>query len=120
MSERRQFLRLPATLAAKYRIPPSWDMAPTTTATIGGGGASVLIPQCLPYGAEVEIELTLPAAQQPIRFTTQVAWCDAQHSAASRPHQVGLEIVDIREQDHRLLTHYCLQHGGTLDQPPAA
>ncbi|MBI3087302.1 MAG: PilZ domain-containing protein [Candidatus Omnitrophica bacterium] len=121
MDERRQFLRVDAAVAVHYRLRESPERHLTTTVDVGGGGVCLLVPEPLPRGAYVEVELTLPGEPRAIPFTAQVAWCDPAPPPGKTRCRAGLEILFIARQEHDRLSRYCLKKlGGLPPRPPDA
>ena len=103
----RRFLRVDVKLPVTYRDPASTEAKPSITRDVGGAGICLLTNEEFPKGTKLEVELELPGAEQPIRFTGEVVWC---RSNPQRPRSffAGMSFVTIKPEDHQAVMRYCV------------
>ena len=81
------------------------------TKDIGGGGLRFSTEAGLPVGTPLEVEMTLPDGDAPIRFTVEVVrsrLLEAQRGSARTPPpaETAVRIITIDPKAHRLLMQY--------------
>ena len=113
MEERRQYVRLPATLKVDYTVLPRTTQTDSATKDVGGGGVRVIVQERVAPGTLLRVELTIPG-QSPIPFTGEVVWSDQYKVStalrAELSYEVGVRIVEVSPADRELLKRYVAQN----------
>ena len=116
--EQRQSLRAHSRLTASIKLHPTGEVGTALTKDISGSGVCLLTEQPIEVGTPVEVEVTLPDSEKPVRFLGQVMWSRAVGGADQRqppaPGQppmaaeTGLRFVSVDPKDRTLLVQYAM------------
>ena len=101
-TERRQFPRIPHACEAKYRVWGNFMEGWTEVSilNVSAGGARFRCGELLPAGAQLEMQLWLPADPAPITVRGKVAWSKM---LAAKVAENGVEFLDVTpEQGARI------------------
>lgn len=93
MKERRQFHRVPLSLAVKLRDTDAKETE-AFTITLGAGGVFVQVFNPLPLEHEVTIEMHLPWDEEKTLLTGKVVWTRKEY-VDEQPPGMGLKFVNI-------------------------
>lgn len=103
-NNRRQFKRV--TLKTSVDLQSSTNFYSGLSNDISEGGLFVATYNLLPGGTEMEIIFSLPDKGQPIRALARVMWI-REHLPDSDGHPgMGLEFVELREEDRRRIVNF--------------
>jgi len=112
-NERRSNSRVPVELSVKLRLPDGRTSSSDTIGNVSLGGVFIAMPTPLAFGAELELEFTLPVAPRSIRCRGFVVWSSKTHPERC-PGQsgIGVRLMDIGIPEMRILNEFI---AGRLD-----
>ncbi len=107
MDERRSNSRVPVELSVKLRLRDGRTGESDTIGNISLGGVFIEMPEPLAFGAELELEFTLPVAPRMIRCRGFVVWSSKTHPERC-PGQsgIGVRLMDIGITEMRILNEF--------------
>jgi Tfp pilus assembly protein PilZ len=121
---RRAFIRKRVQFALKLRNlthPTESEKAPTgnyfIAREISGGGMSLETFVAIAQADEVQVEFTLPGETRKLLLNARVRWCASVRAKSTKGgaemnlNRIGLEFLDLNQDDQRYLTNYL---GGTF------
>ena len=120
MEERRQFVRLDTRLEISYTVLPAEQAKHGVTKDIGGGGICLFAEKSLPPGTRLQVAMTLPGREAPVRFTAEVVWTEQYEVIGKeerrRSVEIGGRFLESAPKDQEaVLQHVIL----SLKPPPA-
>ena len=102
--ERRRYIRIEVPLDVVIR-GDGWEEE-IHTKNISPIGLSFQISRELDRSKNLEIEIHLPASDEPIRLWGKIAWQERASIEDNAPYNVGVEITDIEETKKNTLLKY--------------
>lgn len=91
MDERRRFVRLDTRIEASYSVLSKGRAARVVTKNVSAGGICLFLEEEIAPGTRLQVDLTLPDRKKPVRFTAEVAWCEAYEMVAPGEHRRSVE-----------------------------
>ena len=112
-SERRSNSRVPVDLSVALKLPDGTTSTSDTIGNVSLGGVFIEMPEPLAFGAELDLEFTLPVAPRLIRCRGFVVWSSKTHPERC-PGQsgIGVRLMDIGIPEMRILNEFI---AGRLD-----
>jgi len=112
MQERRRFVRLDTRLVVSYAIVPPTAAQESVTKDIGGGGVCLFVNEPLKPGTRLQIDLTLPGRERPIRFLGEVVWCESYEvigaTQRARSIEAGVKFLQINPADQQTIMQHVI------------
>ncbi len=106
-SERRSNSRVAVELSVKLRSADGRVASSTTIRNISLGGVFIDMPEPLPFGAELELEFSVPAAPRQIRCKGFVVWSSKTHpERCPGMSGIGVRLMDIGIPEMRILNDF--------------
>ncbi len=106
-TERRSNSRVDVELSVKLRAPGGRVVSSSTIRNISLGGVFIDMPDPLAFGAELEIEFSLPAAPRQIRCKGFVVWSSKTHpERCPGLSGIGVRLMDIGITEMRILNEF--------------
>ncbi len=100
--DRRQFLRLAASLPVAYSQVSAGERASARTADVGAQGVQLVVEEPLPIGSHLAIELRL--AERVISFVGEIVWRQSvEGGSGGWSYQVGVKFLTISPQDQQAI-----------------
>ncbi len=113
MPERRQFVRVDSRCQVTYTTLAGIRQGGVTK-NISVGGVCFSTAELLTPGTRLQVAMTLPPREQPVRFVGEVAWSEQYQVADGTPGQlpvdVGIRFIEIAQADRDAVTQYVAQH----------
>ncbi|MFA6216628.1 MAG: PilZ domain-containing protein [Candidatus Omnitrophota bacterium] len=110
MQERRNKIRINASLVVSYRLLNTVFKTASRSKNISVTGICLPFPQRLEPGRFLDLEIQLLDFSDPIKITGKVIWIKA-ISSAEFPFQVGIEFVTINPVDQDKLFKHIFKEG---------
>jgi hypothetical protein len=112
-NERRSNSRVPVDLTVTVGLPNGTSSTSHTLGNVSLGGVFIEMPVPPPFGAELELEFTLPVAPRVIRCRGFVVWSSRTHPERC-PGQsgIGVRLMEIGIPEMRILNEFI---AGRLD-----
>ncbi len=105
---RRAQPRVQASISVKMRVPGGQTTNTERIGNISLGGIFIYMEDPISFGAEVDLEFSLPVAPRVIHCKGFVVWSTKNEpdKAARMGHGIGVRLMDIGISDMRLLAEY--------------
>jgi uncharacterized protein (TIGR02266 family) len=96
-----------ASIEVKLRSPDGTRVTSTRIQNISLGGVFIEMAEPLPFGADVELEFTLPVEPRVICCMGFVVWSTRDAPERGRGSTgIGVRLIDIRVREMRLLNEF--------------
>ncbi len=105
--ERRQFPRIKAPVVFRYKSPLS---GPTVATDISRGGLRMYSDELLEVGKELSLDILLDE-KTTVSFHGRVVWKKRLGPRFSANYDIGIEFLDITEEQQKLLGGYLENFG---------
>jgi len=93
-------------VSSSVEVQSTADLMTGAGADVSVGGIYVVAPEPLPVGSLVELEFRLDRVDRRIEVLGEVRWHQEQPLGDETRHGLGLEFVDLSEQDRSALRSY--------------
>ena len=105
-TEKRQSPRVKASIPVRYKVlrEGTEAMGTGSICDISEGGFRLMAKDILSTAGRLIVELDIPAAAEPIKAVSQVAWI--QQAKGNGQCHVGSRFMEITERDRELITRY--------------
>ncbi len=111
--ERRQYLRLKATVAINYTVIGKPGTVQVSSKNISARGLCIVTEEQLAAETPLQLEIRLPDAKDPIRALARVVWQKKFEAAGESPKvyfDTGMEFTGISDFDRFNLNRYVTEH----------
>lgn len=106
MKERREYIRLGEYLKVAYKILDSKNaQSGSLVEDISGGGIRLPVKNRLWPGAVLELEITLPGVNEPVKASGEVVWFQVRNDA-DYPFVVGIKFINIDPFERGKILNY--------------
>jgi c-di-GMP-binding flagellar brake protein YcgR len=108
VEERRRFIRLEVPIELKYVVEedPSQMRKRVTTKDLSCDGLRLLSEVKIDDGAILDLNLTIPGANNPVHIKGKAIWTKRAATEDSAPFEVGVEFVQIEEDNKNTFLKY--------------
>lgn len=108
IEERRRFIRLGVPIELKYVVEegPSQIRKQVATKDLSCDGLRFISEQDIREGAMLDINLTIPGANNPVHIKGKTIWSKKVASEDTAPFEVGVEFVQIEEDNKNTFLKY--------------
>ena len=113
MQERRQFVRLDASVEVEHQVVKEPAAQISKSRNIGGGGIRLIIFERLQPNSEIKLKIKLPDNQPPINITGRVAWQEpfSISTEGEREHyDTGVEFTQINPADRARIEKFVFKY----------
>lgn len=96
-SNTRQYVRLPAAWPVKCSLGrPSEELRITETTDVSAGGVAILVPEPVPVGSSIHLEVHVPPLGRALQVDGKVLRCQ---STGREGYELGIHFTQINPQD---------------------
>ncbi len=108
IEERRRFIRLEVPVELKYVVEddPSQMRRHVATKDLSCDGLRFISEQKIDEGAFLDINLTIPGANNPVHIKGRAIWAKKTSSEDTAPFEVGVEFTQIEEDNKNTFLKY--------------
>jgi len=99
IEERRKFIRLQVPVGIKYIVQGETERQEATTKDISCEGLRFSSGSEIKEGSNLEINLDIPKANNPVHIKGKVAWTKRVSTEDGSPKEVGIEFAKIEEDN---------------------
>ena len=106
--ERRRFIRLEVPIEMKYVVEddPSQMRRHVATKDLSCDGLRFISEQKIVEGAVLDLNLTIPGANNPVHIKGKAVWARKTASEDAAPLEVGVEFMQIEEDNKNTFLKY--------------
>lgn len=106
VEERRKFIRLQVPVELKYITEGDSIRKEVTTKDLSCEGLRFISKAEIKKGANLELNLDIPNANNPVHINGKVAWIKRLSTVDGSPFEVGIEFVKIEEDNKNTFLKY--------------
>jgi c-di-GMP-binding flagellar brake protein YcgR len=106
VEEKRKYIRLEVPVDFKYIADGDSVRKEVTTKDLSCEGLRFVSDGGLSEGANLELNLDIPDATNPVHVNGRVVWTKRLSTEDKSPHEVGVEFVNIEEDNKNTFLKY--------------
>ena len=115
--DRRNTPRFRAYRPVRIQRPGALQIVETLTKDLGTGGLRCISPTLFPVSTEVSVELVLSTGEEPFSVRGRMVWF--RMIPHSEQVDLGIEFIELEDQDKRRLSAYMDYLASQISQVPA-
>ncbi len=113
VKKQRRFLRISQYHLIKYKVVEAKKESISFAKDVGGGGIRVCLPEGVPAGSIVELEINFPFLPQPVKAKARAVWSN--FLKKTKKYEIGFKFIDIDPKICRIINKRISQ-AKTLDR----
>ena len=104
--DRRQFYRISSKLTTRYTVRETGHTHQALTKNVGEGGICFVATGSVKEGQDLDMEITLPIRNAPIKFSGRVVWPPVPTANNPKYHEVGIQYLEIDDRERALMVQW--------------